>query len=622
MNRNLKIIYGDVTPEAKENFYTTATESKFGTEYQKHFRKYNYNNMNYGNPCELYSLPLDGSTTCATEAEMYNGIAYLSDQLSNSAGGFDQPIKLTMLSPHNFTAKGFTFTFDQYNDIYATNIDIEWIRTNENVEETISKKTFRPDSYMFFCENDVSLFNKVIITFHSLNMPYNRLRLSSIDFGYGTVFESDQLKNVYIDKAINLISSEVQINNAVVDLMMRRNQKNNYSFSSKQNMRIMLDEQIHFEGFIEDTQRNDEFWYTITLEDYLGIMEDKLYYGDVYTDVSGKQLIEDVFATCNVPYEIDTQFEDKQLSGTIGIVSCREALRQLAFACGLVIMPLTDRIALQVINFDNTKISQVIRKDRILQGVSITEDKVITRVNLTSYKYIPPIIGVQYGTKVQVDNNFTLLQTNLQYTNDELITMYSEEPLYNICGGLYGPYYIGEQHTYEGTYLDIRNVSEYIDVIGTTAYSITAKIKQSGIDVGGWQYGVAKEITSRDNDRLLYNSVENVRTLENATLISESNVQDILNRCYDYYMHNITVTARVADRKRDKNRQKIKWGQKKWGAFKWGQIDNSTISRDSEVNLGDKIKLETEYQGERIGTVVGINYNLNSNIIVKEVTII
>ena len=60
-NRGVAIRYGDVAPEAKENFVPTASESEFDTLAQ--LQQYNLNFPNYANPCELYQTVLDGTAT-------------------------------------------------------------------------------------------------------------------------------------------------------------------------------------------------------------------------------------------------------------------------------------------------------------------------------------------------------------------------------------------------------------------------------------------------------------------------------------------------------------------------------------------------------------------------------
>ena len=60
-NKGVTIRYGDVAPEAKENFVPTSIGSAFDTLSQ--LQRYNLNFPNYANPCELYQTVLDGTAT-------------------------------------------------------------------------------------------------------------------------------------------------------------------------------------------------------------------------------------------------------------------------------------------------------------------------------------------------------------------------------------------------------------------------------------------------------------------------------------------------------------------------------------------------------------------------------
>ena len=59
----VSILYGDIAPEAKENFFPSAIDSEFDTLSQ--LQKYNLNFPNYENPCEPYSVLLDGKAVAA-----------------------------------------------------------------------------------------------------------------------------------------------------------------------------------------------------------------------------------------------------------------------------------------------------------------------------------------------------------------------------------------------------------------------------------------------------------------------------------------------------------------------------------------------------------------------------
>ena len=188
MNKGVAIRYGDVAPEAKENFKPTSDSAKFDTLAQ--LQQYNLNFPNYANPCELYSVVLDGTATAFPSVPEQANLGLWSKRISNDEGlfvdenGNEEPIVLTLTSEGQYSSQGFTFTFDTYNQIYPTHINIKWYRNDEIIRdenEEPQDKDFYPDNAFYFCSNFVENYNKVVITFYSLNMPKNRLKLRVID---------------------------------------------------------------------------------------------------------------------------------------------------------------------------------------------------------------------------------------------------------------------------------------------------------------------------------------------------------------------------------------------------------------------------------------------------------
>ena len=101
-NKGVAIRYGDVAPEAKENFVPTASESKFDTLTQ--LQQYNLNFLNYANPCELYQTVLDGTATAFPSVPEQANLGLWSERITNNNGlfvdenGNAEPIVLTLTS--------------------------------------------------------------------------------------------------------------------------------------------------------------------------------------------------------------------------------------------------------------------------------------------------------------------------------------------------------------------------------------------------------------------------------------------------------------------------------------------------------------------------------------------
>ena len=103
-SKGVAIRYGDVAPEAKENFVSTASENQFDTLAQ--LQQYNLNFQNYANPCELYQTVLDGTATAFPSVPEQANLGLWSNQLSNNDGTFTNPIVLELESVGQNSSQG------------------------------------------------------------------------------------------------------------------------------------------------------------------------------------------------------------------------------------------------------------------------------------------------------------------------------------------------------------------------------------------------------------------------------------------------------------------------------------------------------------------------------------
>ena len=77
------IEYGNIAPEAKENFFPKATEKESFVELSN-LQKYDLSFPNFGNPCELYQTLLDGTAKVIpslTEPEDFERFIALENQV-------------------------------------------------------------------------------------------------------------------------------------------------------------------------------------------------------------------------------------------------------------------------------------------------------------------------------------------------------------------------------------------------------------------------------------------------------------------------------------------------------------------------------------------------------------
>ena len=138
------IQYGDVAPEAKENFVPTASESKFDNLSQLNI--YNLDVPNYANPCELYQTVLDGLGTPFPSNPETAKLGLWSEQVSDADGVFATPIVLNLKADAQYSSQGFTLTFDTHNNIFCNSLLIKWYRNGEQIEQA----EFTPDNAFYF----------------------------------------------------------------------------------------------------------------------------------------------------------------------------------------------------------------------------------------------------------------------------------------------------------------------------------------------------------------------------------------------------------------------------------------------------------------------------------------
>lgn len=576
MSKGVSIVYGDVAPEAKENFDIEVSEKQFDTI--SNLQKYNMQLYNYANPCELYQTVLDGTAVALPSNTATANIGLWSEQLSNDDGTFTEPITITLESEGQYSSQGFTFTFDKFNDIYPTRLTIQWFRvTSEGIEDLSDGGIeFTPDSGFYFCRNQVENFNKVVITFYSLNMPKNRLKVEGIDYGYGTVFYGNELRNVKIVQYIDPISSEIKISSC--DFTLDSHTDMVYSFQSKQPLSVSFDDKLLATSFVKTSKRKARFLWDINAEDYIGIMGNVPFVGGMYTDIPASDILIDIFTTAKVPYSIAEEFYSVTLSGYISYTTCREALMQVCFSCMAAVNTANSNVV-EVKKLEDD-VKQSIPLSRIKQGQSFEDGDTVTGVELTVHTYN------------ESTESLEAYKAEDSGTGENILVKFSE-PLH-----------------------DLTITNGEITDSGTNYAYINAN---TGCILTGKKYEHSQQIKKHKNPVVLASEKENISQITSATLVSPVNADDVLEHCYNWLIKANAVNLSIIVGK-DVSREVIapKYGLVKYGMAKYGVIVKESVTSQQDVNLGEVIEAETEYLGNASGRLIQQSFNLNGNIIVKE----
>lgn len=572
-NKGVAIRYGDVAPEAKENFMPTASESKFDTVAQ--LQQYNLNFPNYANPCELYQTVLDGTASAFPSIPEQANLGLWSEQLSNDDGTFTEPIVLELQSVGQYSSQGLTLTFDTYNGIFATRVGIKWLRITGEGITTLAEQEFTPDNAFYFCRKQVENYNKVVITFYSLNMPKNRLKLRVIDYGYGTFFYGDELRGVKLIQEIDPISTQISINTADFTLDSKTDME--YSFQAKQPLSVYFNGKLKATTFVKKSTRKAKRLWSIQSEDYIGLLDSIPYYGGVYTNKNAVELLTDIFTVAKVPYTIDDTFTDKTVTGYIPFTTCRDALMQVAFAIQAVVDTSNSEVV-KVFTLEED-VKQTIPLNRIMQGQNFADEETVTGVEVTvhSYKPITETIDVydasESGTGQNIFVKFSEPLHDLSITNGEIVSS------------------------------------------GTNYAVINAN---TGCILQGQQYEHTTQTRRKNNPVVLASEVEKIVAIDKATLVSQYNIDNVLNKCYNWLIKTNSTNLKIVEGKHIQYGDYVKYGEKKYGTVKYGEKTPNIVTYDKGVNVGENINAETEYLGVVGGRLIKQSFNLNGNIIIKE----
>ena len=495
----------------------------------------------YDVPFELNSMILDGGANFLPEDNSAN-IGFISEEMSNENGEFDVPVSLELKASEAFTSIGLMFIFDEIKNIFPTHINIQWY----NGDLFLDEADFYPTNARYFCDKRVDFFNKIIVTFFSLNVPLNRLRLSRIDYGLNAEFSAKELRKAKIIQELDPISTNVPINTFDFTLDSKRDLE--FSFQAKQPLNVIFNGEIKGATFIKSAKRKSKTLWDIKSEDYIGLMDSIDFKGGIYNNKNALELIDEIFSVAKIPYVVLGTFENISVTGHIPYTTCREALMQVIFAIGAVAdTSNSDKVKIFALSQD---VSQEIPKRRIMQGQSFERQSRITAVELTAHAYAEiEDARIVYDAKKSGSGNKILVEF--------------PEPLHDLT---------------ISTGRIIESGSNYAIISANSDSVLTGK-----------KYDHSKTIYRKENPFVLATDLDNVVSIEDATLVSSENVDNILLSCYNYLVNTEQTKMKIIDGTKDQN-----------------------------TTVGDLISYETEYLGNKQGRIIKQSFALVGGMLVKD----
>lgn len=522
----LSIIYEDIPVGAKENSTITVTDKQDFSNLEQLKQEVAY--KNYGT-CEKNQFILDGTYELFPDDPTTEVMCLWSNSMTGESCDFAAPLVLNSTLDALYKSVGVSFSFA---DGYCSRLQIKWFRN----DLLLSEMEFTPNNEMFFCQNSVEDFNKVQITFYSWSRPYAYLKLIKLDYGVIRKFYDDELQNVSTIEEISPISEEITIN--TLDFVLNSKTDTEFIFQSKQPLKLIFDGITRGIYFIDKFKRTAPNIYKIGGVDYIGLMDKTTFAGGIYENKNAFALAGEIFG--NIPFEMSNELKTKTVTGYLPIDSQRNACMQLAFAIGGVVdTSRGDKV--RIFTLDST-VKKHFTNSEVFYGQAFNDTDKVTGVRLTEHKY----------TQIEETKElFKGVGTNLYVKFDEPVWALS---------------------IVNGTIL--QSHSNYAILNAST-----------GCVLSGKAYNHSTVIKEQKNPLVSATDLENIVSIENATLISENNSNDILVKIYEFYKNQ-------------------------------GKSSIKLIS--SDVKVGDCIEYDTVYLGVKKGIVTSMRYGLNGNTIVAE----
>ena len=489
----LRVSYADVAVGAKENFAPSATGQ---TSNSTPALLQGQQTPMYANPCEIYSVLLDGSLTVPPDDPKY---ALVSDSLSSATdGSFETPLVLTLTATGQYTSQGITLVFDETSNRYATAVNIKWYRGST----LLSDKNFTPDKPNFFCANKIENYNKLIVSFSKMNMPRNRLYLTDILYGTVRNFGQDEIENFSLLQEIEPVSETVSIN--TVGFTLKKQSDVDFIFQEKQPLYTYFDDTLVQTTFITHYERNSDRTYDIESEDYVSILDDSPFGGGIYSAKNAAALIGEMLSPLKVEYEIAGSLQTATLTGYLAISSCREALNQIAFALGAVVdTSYSDKVKLYKLS---DTVAGTLNASNTFTGQTTTFRDKLTELRLTAYSYVA-------GT-----TDYTAYKAADSGTGSG-ITVAFPEPLHS---------------------LSITNGKIVSQTVNQAVINADANCVLTGK-----KYDKTQTIITKRNPLILAGDKENVVELKDFTLVNRTNADELATAAYNYYSARREISEKI-----------------------------------------------------------------------------
>lgn len=209
-------------------------------------------------------------------------------------------------------------------------MQVQWYRDSTLLEN----QTYNVDSANYFCDTQVSSYNKIVITIGNMTKADRHLKIYNISDGMTRQFYNDELQNIEIIEQITNNNRALNINEA--DLTILPLTTTGVLFQRTLPFSIYRNDVLLGQFFISSSKSNtNKTIYSLEVSDYMNLLEGQTYLGGTYSNTLASTLIADILT--GIPYTLDATLGTKAITGYLPILNKREALREVAFCINALV---------------------------------------------------------------------------------------------------------------------------------------------------------------------------------------------------------------------------------------------------------------------------------------------
>lgn len=288
---------------------------------------------------ELNQFVLSGEKSILPDAP--EDIAFWSEE-SRDDCTFESNPKLLIQFTAQHSSAGITLYFV---DEPPAELVVTWYTLSGT---KLISKTFYPDSLVYVCNNQIQNYGRIEIEFIRTAYPKRYVKLQYILWGKYIVWDKDMIKTGKVQEDIDVTAATIPINKADLSIVDVNNDfdignEEGAWKSIQKTQEVNLTEYRGGEWISIGAFYVDDFSFsknvaTFKLIDGVGLMDKYTFYaGRIYINEPAGNILQAVFAAAGITkYSIDDDVAEIQLTGYLGIQTCRKALQRICFACGAV----------------------------------------------------------------------------------------------------------------------------------------------------------------------------------------------------------------------------------------------------------------------------------------------